>query len=198
MESDADKRALRREMMARRDALPVASRVEASMVVADLAEEALRFEPGAVIGGFLPIGSEIDPRPLMARLRDRGARLALPCIVAGDLVFRELLRDSPLVPQGFGTHGPGEDAPELEPSFLLVPLLAFDRRGGRLGYGKGFYDRAIARLAARHGPIETTGLGFDAQEAAIVPMNAHDRFLDRIVTESGVLVPNASARRQPA
>ncbi len=184
-----DKSLLRRRMMALRDAMPASARIEASLAIADHADAALHFEPGTVIGGFLPIGSEIDARPLMARLQDRGARLALPCIVAGDLVFRELLRGAPLVPQGFGTHGPGEDAPELNPTLLLVPLLAFDRRGGRIGYGKGFYDRAIARLA----PVETWGLAFDVQEVSAVPMTAGDRFLDRIVRESGVLDPSASA-----
>jgi 5-formyltetrahydrofolate cyclo-ligase len=194
MDLGADrKQALRREMKARRDALPTGARIEASLAIADHALGALRFEPGTAIGAFLPIGSEVDPRPLMALLQDRGARLALPCIVGGDLVFRELRRGAALVPQGFGTHGPGEDAPELHPPLLLVPLLAFDRRGGRLGYGKGFYDRAIARLERRHGRVETLGLGFAAQEVAEVPMGPADRFLDRIVRESGVLDPSASA-----
>lgn len=188
-----DKPTLRRRMMALRDALPAGQRIEASLAIADQADAALRFEPGTVIGAFLPIGSEVDPRPLMARLQDRGARLALPCIVGGDLVFRELRRGAELVPQGFGTHGPGEDAPELDPALLLVPMLAFDRRCGRIGYGKGFYDRAIARLETRLGRIETTGLAFDAQEVPEVPMEGSDRFLDRIVRESGVLVPSASA-----
>ncbi len=188
-----EKTLLRRRMKALRDALPAGARIEASLAIADHADPALRFEPGTAIGAFLPIGSEVDPRPLMARLQDRGARLALPCIVRGDLVFRELRRGAELVPQGFGTHGPGEDAPELDPAILLVPLLAFDRRGGRMGYGRGFYDRAIARLAERLGSVETLGLGFDAQEVAEVPMEASDRFLDRIVRESGVLVPSASA-----
>ncbi len=187
------KQALRREMMARRAALPAVARIEASLAIADHVETSLRFEPGTVVGAFLPIGTEVDPRPLMARLQDRGARLALPCIVGGDLAFRELRRGAELVPQGFGTHGPGEDAPELDPTLLLVPLLAFDQRGGRIGYGKGFYDRAIARLDALHGRVETLGLAFDAQEVPEVPMAQGDRFLDRIVRESGVLDPSASA-----
>ncbi len=74
-----------------------------------------------------------------------------------------------------------------------MPLLAFDRRGARIGYGRGFYDRAIARLLAVKPGLVTIGLAFDAQEVAEVPVEPHDRFLDRILTESGVRVPSATA-----
>ncbi|WP_062204474.1 5-formyltetrahydrofolate cyclo-ligase [Aureimonas sp. AU12] len=187
------KAALRREAKARRDALPTARRIEASFAMAEHALAVLAFDAGTVISAYLPIGSEVDPRPLMAALADRRARLAVPAIVAGDLEFRELLRDGVLEPQGFGTHAPGEGAAKLDPAIMLVPMLAFDRKRARIGYGKGFYDRAIARLSLIHPRLVTVGLAFAAQEAPAVPTDAQDRRLDLVITESEVLAPSASA-----
>lgn len=189
------KAALRREARARRDALPAARRIEAAFAIAERALAMLAFDAGTVISAYLPIGSEVDPRPLMAALADRRARLAVPAIVAGELQFRELLRDGVLEPQGFGTHAPGEGAARLDPAILLVPMLAFDRTGGRIGYGKGFYDRAIARLSPVHPRLVTVGLAFAAQEVPVVPADARDRRLDLVITESEVLAPGASAVR---
>ena len=105
---------------------------------------------GPVVSGLLPIRSEADLRPLMAALADRGARLALPVVLDREtIVFRALVRGAEMVSTGFGTSGPGPDAAVLDPDVMLVPLAAFDRRGHRLGYGAGHYDRAIARLHER-------------------------------------------------
>ena len=87
-------------------------------------------------------------RPLMFALREKGARLCLPAILdKTTIVFRELVRGAPLVDMGFGTAGPAPRMPRCSiPTIMLVPLAAFDERGHRIGYGAGYYDRAIARL----------------------------------------------------
>ena len=183
---------LRAEALARRDALPVGARIEAALTVAERAADHLAIQPGTIVAGTLPIRSELDPRPLMAALATRGARLCVPALVSGEIEFRELLRGARLEPQGFGTYAPGSDAAVLRPAVLLVPLAAFDRRGHRLGYGRGFYDRALRRLDGELGPVFACGLAFAAQEVEAVPDEPHDRALDLVVTESGVLRPGRS------
>ena len=132
-----------------------------------------------MVAGFLPIGSEIDARPLLDALRRRNVRLALPVVVEHALVFRELTRTTPLVPAGFGTVGPGPDAAVLVPDLVIAPLAAFDRRGNRLGYGGGFYDRAAALMPR----TVLVGLAFAEQEVDAVPVEGHDRPLHAVCTD---------------
>ncbi|WP_159586194.1 5-formyltetrahydrofolate cyclo-ligase [Chelativorans xinjiangense] len=180
------KRVLRGEALARRDALDPRWRVEASLGFAAWAEE-IAPRPGAVVSGFWPMRSEVDVRPLMAALGDRGARLCLPAILdKTTIVFRELMRGAPLIDMGFGTQGPGEEAAVLEPELMLVPLAAFDRRGHRIGYGAGYYDRAIARIQKNGAALRLIGIAFDCQEVARVPDEAHDVVIPEILTESGL------------
>lgn len=186
---------LRRRMRALRDALPEAGREAAAASLAEhlerwLARACRMPAPGAALGSFLPIGSEIDPRPAAARLAARGALVAVPAIREGELVFRRLGEAEALEPQGFGTLAPGEAAPVLEPLVLLVPLLAFDGAGRRIGYGRGFYDRAIARLRAARADTLAVGVGFEAQRVERVPVDGHDEALDAVLTESGAWVPS--------
>ncbi|WP_244487634.1 MULTISPECIES: 5-formyltetrahydrofolate cyclo-ligase [unclassified Aureimonas] len=180
---------VRAAALARRDALGDEARIEASLTVAGLLGEALDFDPGTIVSGFLPIRSEIDLRPLMARLADRGARLCVPAIVGGELEFRQLVRGEPLVPQGFGTLAPGEGAAVLDPQLMLVPLSAFDRRCHRIGYGRGYYDRAIEAIRRRGGAPRLVGVAFAAQEVETVPTEDHDVALDMIATEAGLVRP---------
>ncbi len=165
----------------------------ASAAAADGAAEALRdrlladlaLPEGAVVSAYWPLGSELDPRPLMDALHGRGHPIALP-VVAGPerpLVFRAWAPGDPLRAAAFNTREPGPDKPELSPRVLLVPLLAFDRTGYRLGYGGGFYDRTLAGLRAR-GPVLAVGLAYAGQEVAAVPRGANDRRLDWIATET--------------
>jgi 5-formyltetrahydrofolate cyclo-ligase len=180
------KKELRAQALVRRDALDPVWRVEASLTIADAAD-AVGIEPGAVVSGFWPMRSEVDVRPLMAALRDRGARLCLPAILdRTTIVFRELVRGAPLVGMGFGTMGPDEDAEALDPDVMLMPLAAFDRRGHRIGYGGGYYDRAIERLHARGRRPRLIGIAFDCQEVERVPDEDHDIHLHEILTESGL------------
>jgi 5-formyltetrahydrofolate cyclo-ligase len=178
---------MRAERLALRDAIPADTRIEMSLAMAEHAGEAVAFDPGTIVSGFLPIRSEADTRPLMARFQARGARLCVPAILDRQtIVFRELVRGAPLVSTGFGTSGPGPDAPVLDPEILLVPLSAFDPRGHRIGYGAGHYDRAIDRLKQKGMHPKLIGIAFDCQEVAHVPAEPHDVSLDAILTESGL------------
>jgi 5-formyltetrahydrofolate cyclo-ligase len=184
---------MRRVALGRRDAMSEEARIEASLAIADHVAALVEITPGMAVSGFLPIRSEIDVRPLMMLLADRGARLCVPAIVEGRLVFRHLVRGAPLEPQGFGTYAPGVDAAILDPELMLVPLAAFDRGGGRLGYGRGYYDAAIAGLRAKGMMPRLVGIAFAAQEVDHVPMEAHDIPLDVVVTEQGVVAGAADA-----
>ena len=180
------KAALRQEVLARRDAMGEAERARASLAIADRIDAELVFAPGTIISGFLPIRSELDPRPLMTRLSARGARLCVPAITGGELQFREFLPDVPLEPQGFGTFAPGSGAAVLDPEIMLVPMSAFDARCHRIGYGRGYYDRAIETLNGKGRAPLLAGLAFAVQEVLEVPIEAHDVGLDFIATEFAV------------
>ncbi len=180
------KKHLRMEALGRRDALDPAWRIEASLAMAEHAS-AIDLGHGPVVSGFLPIRSEVDLRPAMAALADRGARLSLPVVLDREtIVFRELVRGADMVSTGFGTSGPGPQAAVLDPDIMLVPLAAFDRRGHRLGYGAGHYDRAIARLHGKGRKPHLVGVAFDCQEVERVPDEPHDVMLSAMLTESGL------------
>ena len=180
------KKQLRLEALARRDALSLEFRIEASVGMADAAG-LLAVEPGQTVSGFWPMRSEADIRPLMFALRAKGARLALPAILdKTTIVFRELVRGAEMIDMGFGTIGPGPEAVVLDPSLMLVPLAAFDGRGHRIGYGAGYYDRATARLIVRGLRPKLIGVAFDCQRVDAVPDEAHDVALDAALTESGL------------
>lgn len=178
---------IRNARLSARDALPAATRTEFSLSMADHAGDAIDFDPGTIVSGFLPIRSEADIRPLMARLKARGARLCLPIVQdKTTIVFRELVPGAELIDTGFGTRGPGPEAAVLDPEILLVPLSAFDATGNRIGYGAGHYDRAIARLLQKGMEPRLIGIAFDCQEVAEVPAEPHDVRLQAILTESGL------------
>lgn len=180
---------LRAARLTARDAIPVAERIEKSLQLADHGLAALQFEPGTIISGFLPIRSEMDLRPLMAGLRSRGARICVPVILDKEqIVFRELAPGAPLIDCGFGTMAPGPEAEVLDPDIMLVPLSAFDARGQRIGYGGGYYDRAIARLHAVGRRPRLIGIAFDCQEVASVPSETHDIGLQALLSESGLRI----------
>lgn len=178
---------MRAERLALRDAILPETRIEKSLAMAEHAGEAVAFDPGTTVSGFMPIRSEADIRPLMGRFQARGARLCVPAILDKQtIVFRELVRGAPLIATGFGTSGPPADAAVLDPEIMLVPLSAFDDRGHRIGYGAGYYDRAIDRLRQKGMHPKLIGIAFDCQEVAHVPDEPHDISLDAILTESGL------------
>jgi len=141
--------------------------------------------PGMVVSGYWPLPGEIDPRPLMAALEARGACLALPVVIGPGhpLKFREWRAGDPLQRRAFGLMEPQDSAPELVPDLLLVPLLAVDPGGNRLGFGKGYYDRTLTGLRAEGAPL-AIGLAYEAQIVAAVPVDEFDQPLDRVVTNA--------------
>ena len=143
---------------------------------------------GVPLAGYLPIRTEIDPRPSMAEAAAHGV-VGVP-VVQGDglpLEFSRWTPDIPLRAGAFGAPVPETDD-FFEPEILIVPLVAFTRSGLRLGYGGGFYDRSLARLRARRATL-AIGYAYAAQEAAILPAEETDQRLDMIVTDEGVITP---------
>lgn len=175
---------LRIAALARRSALGEAARAAGARA---LAERGLPFslKPGAIVAGYSPIRSEIDPVPLMRCLERQGARLALPVIITRDepLMFRVWSPAEALVAGSMGILEPPPEAPQLMPDVLLVPLAAFDRAGHRIGYGAGHYDRTFAQLRAVK-PFVAVGVAFDTQEIEAIPMQPHDVALDFVLTET--------------
>lgn len=145
--------------------------------------------PGAVVSGFWPIGEEIDIRPLLQTLHARGHSVLLPETPGRGkpLLFRHWTPQTRMIEERFGTLYP--DGPTGTPSWMLIPLLAFDRKGHRLGYGGGFYDRTLAELrAATPQGVTTIGCAYAAQRLDAVPAGDYDARLDAIATEDGVLL----------
>jgi 5-formyltetrahydrofolate cyclo-ligase len=178
------KATLRATALAARDALSVEQRAAAALAIA---ARGLPFHiaPGAIVSGYSPIRSEIDPTPLMQMLAAQGARLALPVIVARDrpLRFRAWSAADRLVRGPLGIPEPLADAAELVPDIVLVPLAAFDRAGHRIGYGAGHYDRTL-ELLRRSKAVTTVGVAFAVQEIEAVPALPHDVALDCVLTET--------------
>lgn len=182
-----DKATLRAEALARRDAMPAAERVAAVEAITQRAFP-VEVPEGAVVSGFSPIRTELNPVPLMRKLADRGARLALP-VVAGralPLTMRAWSFGDEMASGVWGIREPKPEAPEVFPDILLVPLAAFDRKGHRIGYGAGHYDRTIARLRGMK-PITAIGVAFAVQEIAAVPATPFDQPLDLVLTEKEVV-----------
>ena len=178
---------LRRAALARRDALPPADRMAAAQAIAERGLP-IALGPGVVVSGFSPLKREISPLPLLRRLADAGAPLALPVVVGRGqpLIMRAWSFGAPLTSGVWGIREPPADAPEVFPDILLVPLLAFDRTGHRIGYGAGYYDMTIARLRAMK-PVTAIGIAFAAQEIAAVPATPRDARLDLVLTEHEVI-----------
>jgi 5-formyltetrahydrofolate cyclo-ligase len=180
------KQALRRIMRARR-AEASARLPEAAVALRDTFLRNMELPPSSLVAVTVAHDGEIDPAPLAEALLAQGHGLCLP-VVAGPkqiMIFRAWRPDQPLSPGAFGIPEPPASAPTVEPGVLFVPLLAFDRRGNRLGQGGGFYDRTLARLRQKEGVL-AIGLGFAAQETSVVPAGPHDERLDVIATEKEI------------
>jgi 5-formyltetrahydrofolate cyclo-ligase len=178
---------IRKDALLRRDALPAAERAKAAEAIAARAFP-LAIEPGQIVSGFSPLKTEINPIPLMRKLADAGAQLALP-VVAGKgkpLIMRAWRFGEPLDSGVWGIREPKADAPEVAPDILLVPLLAFDRDGHRIGYGAGYYDMTIGKLRAIK-PVIAVGIAYAAQEIASVPVTPRDARLDLVLTEREII-----------
>jgi 5-formyltetrahydrofolate cyclo-ligase len=177
------KQRIRRDALARRDAMLPEVRQRAAEAIA-AREFPLAITPGAIVSGFMALKSEINPLPLMQKLAGQGAQLALPAIAGRGkpLMLRGWEPGAPLERGQWGIREPTADAAEVEPDIVLVPLLAFDRIGHRIGYGAGYYDLTIAGLRARKAVI-AVGVAFAMQEVPAVPATPRDARLDLVLTE---------------
>jgi 5-formyltetrahydrofolate cyclo-ligase len=178
------KPALRAAMLAQRQTLGEAERRAAADGLRDLFFLEQPVELPAVVSGFWPIKDEIDIKPLMATLFDEGCQLALPVVQGRGtrLLFRAWRPGEALEAGVFGTLQPPASAETLEPDVLLVPMLACDGEGWRLGYGGGFYDRTLEDLRKKR-KVTAIGVGFDLQLVPEVPHGADDQRLDWLLTD---------------
>lgn len=140
--------------------------------------------PGVIVSGYSPMKTEFNPVPLMRRLADAGATLALPVTPkrGHPLIMRAFAFGDELISGVWGIREPKPEAPEVFPDIMLVPLAAFDRAGQRIGYGAGYYDLTIARIRAMK-PVIAIGLAFAVQEIANVPATPFDQPLDLVLTD---------------
>jgi len=177
---DADKAAARKTAFAARKAAHGTGRD--AVAQAHLRAALAQIGDGA-LAGYMPIRTEIDPVPVMA---SHTGRVGVPVILgAGQpLDFHEWTPDCAMMDGAFGARIPAQGV-DLTPRAVIVPLVGFDARGYRLGYGGGFYDRTLALLRAA-GPVLVLGFAYDAQELPEVPIDQYDQRLDGIVTESGL------------
>lgn len=185
----AEKKRLRAEALGRRTAMGETARAEAARLAAHNALAAIGPVAGRTVAAFAAFRDEIDTGALAGLLRGAGARLALP-VIAGrghPLLFRCWDTHAALVPAGaYRIPEPGPDAPQVIPDVVLVPLAAFDRRGYRIGYGAGFYDRTL-HLLRQQGTVRAVGFAFACQEVNAVPAEPHDEPVDMMVTESEII-----------
>jgi 5-formyltetrahydrofolate cyclo-ligase len=190
-EAVSPKARLRTEALARRDALPESERVEAS------ARATARLKPfiraGETVSLFWPMRSEIDPRSLIADVFSAGGAIAMPVIENRRMFFRAFDGEEGLEAGVFGTRHPHAGMPTIDPDFIVAPLAAFDRDGGRIGYGAGHYDAAIASLVERRKSFRLAGIAFACQEAERVPIETHDIRLPLIATEEELIHTRAEA-----
>lgn len=185
----AAKAALRAQMRSHRKTI-IREHPEADWQAGDRAQElldGLRLPKPGIAALYHPSGAEMDPRPLAENLRKLGWKIALPACEALDapVVFRLWTPGDRLAPDACGVAAPLVSAGDLAPDFVIVPLIAFDRTGARLGQGGGYYDRTLADLRAESRPPPFVGLAFAGQEVEAVPHEPHDQKLDAILTESG-------------
>lgn len=177
------KRALRARMRAARDAF--AREAGGTIIVPDSFRGRLR--PGLIVAGYHPVGGEADPAPLQAAARAAGCRLVLPHVTsrAEPIRFVEWTQDTPLEAGPFGLSQPPAQAPEVTPDIVLIPLVAFDQAGHRVGQGAGHYDRALAALPQAW----RLGVAWSVQQVDALAADPWDVPLHAIATESGVVTP---------
>lgn len=186
-ETAAAKSGLREAALERRQSLSPEIHADAKRVLATRGLS-VAITPESIVAGYWPIRGEIDPRPLLAALAGQGVTTALPSIAAqhAPLIFRAWRVGEPVQRGALGISEPLPEAEPVQPTIVLVPLSAFDRRGQRIGYGAGHYDRALGLLRL-HSRIIAIGLAFATQEIGHVPAEPHDVALDFVLTEREVI-----------
>ena len=177
-----DKQGLRSRMRSHRRRL-AREHPGAAEDAAGILRDYLSLKTFPAVGLYHPAASEFDPRPLAA-----GSRYALPVVttLGGPLVFRQHKAGDQLTGDLLGILAPGPEAREVWPDLVVVPVLAFDRQGGRLGQGGGYYDRTLEQLRARKAVL-VIGVAYAGQEVEETPMEPHDQRLDAILTEKSYI-----------
>jgi 5-formyltetrahydrofolate cyclo-ligase len=180
---------LRTQYLAIRQEVPQAARAAASQ---QIIQHVLKLVPqGSVVAGYVAIRGELDVFPALAALAGRGNTLCLPVTLNNrELIFRTFTPDDALESGAYGIAIPPASAPIIVPDVLLVPLVAFDVVGHRLGYGAGYYDRAIQKLKQKNNNLKVFGVAFFCQKADAIPAESTDEKLDAIITEMGIVLPN--------
>lgn len=178
---------LRAAALTERDALPADVRQAGAETIANRAFP-VSVAPGTIVSAFMPMKSEINPLPLLRKLADQGAHLALPAIDkrGKPLIMRAWKFGDPFKAGQWGIREPVPEAPAVDPDILIVPLACFDRAGHRVGYGAGYYDMTIHALRAKK-KIIAIGIAFAAQEIPHVPATERDERLDLVLTEREVI-----------
>ncbi len=180
-------------MLARRDAMPTAERNAASAeIVARMGDLVAAWRP-TVLAGYWPIRSEADIRAVLAAATDAGVAVALPALAGEVMVFRRWRPGDGLSRTALRFLEPAADQDLLLPDLILLPLAGFDRTGNRLGYGRGYYDRAISGIAPATPPV-LVGVAFAGQELATISSEPHDVPLDAVVTEEEAIAFSAAGR----
>lgn len=181
-----DKSTIRKKLRRRREQAFAFDRAEgagsAALQLAEMGRSLFANEVFRTVAGYIPIGSEIDPRPLMMAFRAEGAKLCLPEVVSkgAPLNFRQWAPGDMLTSGLLSTLQPAASQPALVPDFVLVPLLGVDQSGVRIGQGGGFYDRTLPQLRAQG--ARAFGVAFDAQLVMDLPRESHDQLLDGVIT----------------
>jgi 5-formyltetrahydrofolate cyclo-ligase len=190
--TNADPKAtLRREALARRGTVAPGARAAFSRRLADEGLRLAHLWRPRIGSAFHAFRDEPDTLELLSALNGQGFATALPVVIGrgSPLVFRLWRPGDPTRSGAMSIAEPLEDAPAVDPDLLFVPLACFDRRGHRIGYGAGYYDRTLARLRAIK-PVHAVGVAYGVCEVAAVPYEAHDQTLDAIVTEQEtILIP---------
>lgn len=185
MDLTSEKKVMRAAARERRAGLAAAMPDHAARLAGHA--DTLPIPPGALVSAYVAMGDEADPKPILDRLAARGCLFAFPRVaeMGAPLAFHQPPPDGEWVRSRYGVLEPQPHWPQAAPEFFLVPLLAFDARGWRLGYGGGFYDRTLAAHGAER-PVATIGIAFAGQEVAAVPHDDKDQQLDMVLTELGL------------
>jgi 5-formyltetrahydrofolate cyclo-ligase len=174
---------LRKEARRNRRAIPGERAAAGALALRDRALPFFAERVRTTVSGYVPTRAELDIMPLLAALDAMGFRIALPAIVEGlELEFRAYRPGDALHPGIFRLQEPDSAADIIQPEIILLPLLAFDKKGIRLGYGGGYYDATLRSLRRRGAPVTSIGVAFDEQEIEALPREAHDEPLDWLLT----------------
>lgn len=182
---------LRALALRRRDALDATVQADGSRRATERLLPLIR--PGETVSLFWPMRSEIDPRGLIGRVAAAGGRVVMPVIEKRRMFFRLFDGEDSMEAGVFGTRHPHGGQATADPDFIIAPLAAFDRSGGRIGYGAGYYDMAVADLKARARPFRIAGIAFSCQEVGAVPVEPHDVLLPLIATERELIETGAAS-----